>query len=83
MQELPSNPPGLRVFQQHALQGRQEQQLQAMHEEKEPGTETTLERTTNKPRATSGETLPALLSDLPDSLLLSYPWYKGRLRQHV
>jgi len=45
MQELPSDPTGLRVFQQYTLQGRQEQQLQAMHEEKEPGTETAMDGT--------------------------------------
>ena len=79
MQELPSDPTCLRVFQQHALQGRQEQQLQAMHEEKEPGAETAMEGTTYTYRTTGGETLPSMLPNLPHKVILPNREHEGWL----
>jgi hypothetical protein len=79
MQELPSDSTGLRIFQQHALQGRQEQQLQAMHEEKEPGAETAMEGTTGTCRTTCGEILPSLLPNLSHNVFLQDCEHEGWL----
>jgi len=79
MQELPSHPSCIRVFQQHALQGRQEQQLQTMHEEKEPGAETTMEGTADTHKTVGGEALPSLLPNLSHKVFLPDRKHEGWL----
>jgi len=76
---MPSHPSCIRVFQQHTFQGWQEQQLQAMHEEKEPGAETAMEGTADTHRATGGKTLPSMLPNLPHKVFLPDREHEGWL----